>query len=130
MGNFFRNKATLLSQTSGTTSSVTSSTKRIRPSNDEVPDHQQAFAVVFSTTGASMSSTPSITPSLETSWDGTSWLVVATGTALTTDGALIEQKPITGNIGPYVRAKATIGGTATYTGTAILMSNAGFALVS
>jgi hypothetical protein len=130
MGNFSRHKAILLSQTTGTAASVTGTAKRIKPANDEVPDYQQTFGVVFKTTGASMSSTPSITPSLETSWDGTNWTVIATGTALTADGTLTEQKAITGSVGPYVRAKATIGGTATFTGTATLISNAGFTLAS
>jgi hypothetical protein len=130
MGNFLRHTATLLSQTSGATATVTGSTRRIKPANDDVPDHEQVFGVVFKSTGASMSSTPSITPKLETSWDGTNWVTVATGTALTADGSLTEQKALTGNLGPYVRAVATIAGTATYTGTATLFSNAGFTLAS
>lgn len=126
MGNFHRRKKTILTQTAGASATVTGSALRLIPSKDDIPDHEHTFMVVFKTTGASMSSTPSITPSLETSWDGTNWMTVATGTALTANGTSYEQKAITGNLGPFVRGKATIAGTATFTGIFDLVSNGHF----
>ncbi len=126
MGNLFRSSKVIHTQTAGATATLNGSTHSLRPGNDEIPDYQQDFAVVFKTVGTSMSSTPSITPKLQTSWNGTDWLDVVSGTALTADGQVIEQKAITTRLGPYVRAVATIAGTATYTGTVTLISNAHF----
>ncbi len=127
MGNLFRSSKIIHTQTAGATATLNGSTHALRPGNDEIPDYQQDFAVVFKTVGASMSSTPSITPKLQTSWNGTDWIDAVAGTALTADGTLIEQKAITSTkLGPFVRAVATIAGTATYTGTVTLISNAHF----
>jgi len=129
MGNLFRSQATLLSETSGVTATVTGTTYLLKPRADNVPDPQHVFQLQVNSTGASMS-TASITPKLQTSWDGTNWIDAATGTAITADGSLSELKPTTANLGPYVRAVVTISGTATYTGTAFLVANAPFSLAA
>ncbi|MFT5680571.1 MAG: hypothetical protein ACI8RZ_001477 [Myxococcota bacterium] len=131
MGNLFRAKAAIHDQITGVTASVTGSSHLLKPANDEVPDHLQEFAVVFKTTMAGGASVPSITPKLQTSWDGTNWVDVVAGTAVTADGSLTEYKAITATkLGTHVRAVATIANTATYTGSVVLISNARFRTVT
>lgn len=64
--------------------------------------------VVSGTSGASVQIT------VETSWDGTNWVEIAAGTAVTADGTLNENILLTNKlIGPRVRARLKKTGTAT-----------------
>ena len=130
MGNLMRSQTDLLSVTAGVTVTQAGTAFLLKPAADNVPDYRHVFAVVFQSTGSGMSTTPSITPSLETSWDNTNWVTVATGTALVADGSLTEHKAVSGNLGPYVRAVSTIAGIATYTGTVKLIANAHFTVAA
>ena len=130
MGNLMRSQINLIAVTAGITSTLIGPSYLLKPAADNVPDYRHVFAVVFQSTGSAMSATPNITPSLETSWDNTNWVSVATGTAIVADGSLTEQKAVAGNLGPYVRAVSTIGGTATYTGTVKLIANAHFTVAA
>ncbi|MFT5686106.1 MAG: hypothetical protein ACI8RZ_007061 [Myxococcota bacterium] len=130
MGNLSRSSKVIHLQAAGVTASLNGATKALRPGNDDVPDFNQTFAVVFNSTVAG-STTPSLTVKLQTSWDNANWVDVVAATAMTADGSAMEYKAIAAvHLGPFVRAAAVITGTLTYTGNVTLVSNAHFTVAT
>ncbi|MFH1466429.1 MAG: hypothetical protein ABIO70_18745 [Pseudomonadota bacterium] len=126
----FRNVHTLLSVAEATDEGVTGEKKRIVPNDgDGVPDNAQAFRVFFDLSQEGGADTPTTDAVLETSHDGTAWVQAAKATQLTTnaDGhELVEAAAL----GPWVRARTTLGGGTPpdHKATVVLASSAPFRL--
>jgi len=121
-----RSVISLLSITSAVTVVTAGSSSTLKGSQyDDVNMQEQTFLAVFELT-ASGGTSPTVDAIVETSWDGTNWHTVASMTQLSGAGSAMEIKTVT-NMGKYVRAKVTPGGTAApdTTGTVRLASSGG-----
>lgn len=123
--------ASLLATVSTAAANTTGDAKAVRPGTyDDVPNHQQGWGAIWQGTMAG-SSSPTQDCDIETSWDGgTTWVVAASFTQITSASTFAEHKAITAALGPHVRAKITGGGDGTFAGKVYLTSDGKFSLAA
>ena len=131
-GILHRHHKTLLAISTEVNTDQTGDTKEILPAHgDSANDTAQGFQVHFLLGQTGGATSPTSILKLQTSVNGTNWVDVVSSTQLTTDGVLTETKDISSPLLKYVRVVSELGGGTkpSHSGSASLVSNAGFKLV-
>lgn len=103
---------------------------------DGINDVDQRFVIHFLTVQTGGASSPTTTPKVQHSVDGTNWIDLVTATAISADTAgapeVKDTTNITGPVFRYLRGVMTLGGGTAPTSSVVikLVSNAAFRLMA